>query len=55
MSPTPLVLEAVGLDREERRILDGINLTVEADQRWVILGRNGSGKTSLLRIASLYL
>ncbi|MGI9624238.1 MAG: ABC transporter ATP-binding protein [Acidimicrobiales bacterium] len=55
MSPTPLVLQAVGLDREERRILDSIDLTVEADQRWVILGRNGSGKTSLLRIASLYL
>jgi iron complex transport system ATP-binding protein len=36
------------------RILDGIDWTVRADERWVVLGANGAGKTSLLRIAALY-
>ncbi len=52
---SPLALTNVGLDRDERTILDGVDLTVERDQRWVVLGRNGCGKTTLLRIASLYL
>ena len=36
------------------RILDGIEWTVRGDERWVVLGANGAGKTSLLRIAALY-
>jgi iron complex transport system ATP-binding protein len=43
------------LVREQRRILDDIDWTVEPDQRWIVLGPNGSGKTSLIRIGSLYL
>ena len=35
-------------------ILDGVDWAVEADERWVVLGANGAGKTSLLRIAALY-
>jgi len=34
------------------RILEGITWTVTAAERWVIVGANGSGKTSLLRLAS---
>ena len=36
------------------RILHDIEWTVRADERWVVLGANGAGKTSLLRIAALY-
>jgi len=36
------------------RILHDIDWTVRADERWVVLGANGAGKTSLLRIAALY-
>jgi iron complex transport system ATP-binding protein len=44
----------VGLVLDGARILDGIDWTVHAQERWVVLGANGAGKTSLLRIASLY-
>ena len=36
-------------------MLDAIDWTVRAHERWAALGRNGCGKTSLIRIASLYL
>ncbi len=35
-------------------ILDGIDWAIEPSERWVVLGANGAGKTSLLRIAALY-
>ena len=38
-----------------RAVLDAIDWTVRAHERWAVLGRNGCGKTSLIRIASLYL
>lgn len=41
--------------RNGRMILRDINWTVEHHSKWVVLGRNGSGKSSLMRIASLYL
>ena len=56
-SPVPPVLELdrISLVRDERTILDRVTWTVTPGQRWVVLGANGSGKTSLIRIASLYL
>jgi iron complex transport system ATP-binding protein len=36
-------------------ILDGVNWRVERGQHWVILGANGSGKTSLLSALTGYL
>ncbi len=43
------------LVRDGNVILDGVDWTVAPHERWVLLGANGSGKTSLVRIASLYL
>jgi len=44
----------VSLAIDGTAILDGIDWTVRADERWVVLGANGAGKTSLLRIVALY-
>lgn len=52
---TALRLTDVGLVRGETVILDRVNWCVGAGERWIVLGANGSGKTSLIRIASLYL
>ncbi len=49
-----LRMTGVGFTRDKRPILSGVDWKVAADQRWVVLGANGSGKTSLLRIAALY-
>ncbi|MEY2422558.1 MAG: iron complex transport system ATP-binding protein [Acidimicrobiaceae bacterium] len=50
-----LALSSVGLVRGQTVILDDINWAVAESERWIVLGANGSGKTSLIRIASLYL
>ena len=52
---TALRLSNVGLVRDGTTILDGIDWSVAPGERWIVLGANGSGKTSLVRIASLYL
>jgi iron complex transport system ATP-binding protein len=55
MSDLALALRDVRLVREGRTILDGVSWEVREGERWVVLGRNGCGKTSLLRIAAMYL
>jgi iron complex transport system ATP-binding protein len=50
-----LRLTGVGLVRDPVVILDDINWEVRPGERWIVLGANGSGKSSLIRIASLYL
>lgn len=55
MAATVFEMEQVSVQRGGKRILDGIDLTVERDQHWVILGGNGSGKTSLLNVLMGYL
>lgn len=48
-------IEDVTVRRNGKTILDGIDLRVEKDEHWVILGGNGSGKTSLLNVLMGYL
>ena len=36
--------------RNQQVILKNINWTVEKNEHWVILGLNGSGKSSLLKL-----
>ena len=50
-----LTLSGVRLVRDRTTILDGIDWRVQPGERWVVLGPNGSGKTSLCQIVSFYL
>ena len=55
MAETVLAFRDVRLVRDGRTILDGIDWTIRRNERWIVLGRNGSGKTTVCQIASLYL
>lgn len=50
-----LQLIDIHLRRDDAHILRGIDWSIDRGQHWIVLGANGSGKTSLLRIAALYL
>lgn len=50
-----LAYRAVDLDRLDNRVLRGVDWQVDDGQRWVILGPNGCGKTTLIQMASGYL
>ena len=55
--PAETVLRLTNVDfvRGDRTILSDINWQVRRDDRWVVLGPNGSGKTTICRLASLYI
>jgi iron complex transport system ATP-binding protein len=50
-----LEISNLRIERGGTTILDGVNWRVERAQHWVILGANGSGKTSLLSALTGYL
>ena len=54
-APPALRLSNVGVVRDRRPLLSGVNWTVQQGERWVVLGPNGAGKSTLLRVAALYL
>ncbi len=47
-----LELADVTVKRGQATLIEGVDWTVEEDERWVVLGPNGAGKTTLLQIAS---
>jgi iron complex transport system ATP-binding protein len=50
-----LSLENLGIHRGDAHLVRGIDWSVRRGEHWVILGANGSGKTSLLRALGGYL
>ncbi len=52
--PPAASLRGVAVDRSGRTILTVPTWDVRRGQRWVVLGANGCGKTTLLRLLSLY-
>jgi iron complex transport system ATP-binding protein len=50
-----LRLEGVSIEREGTAIVSDVSWTIEAGQHWVVLGANGSGKTSVLSAVMGYL
>jgi len=50
-----LEVESLTIGRGTTTLLDRVSWKVETGQHWVILGANGSGKTSLLRAITGYL
>lgn len=53
--PPILDIRNLTVRRSETRILDDLSWTVQKGEHWVILGANGSGKTSLLSSLTGYL
>lgn len=47
-----LNFDRVSYVRNGRNILQDVSWSVQGDERWVILGSNGAGKTTMLRIAT---
>jgi iron complex transport system ATP-binding protein len=54
-SPPALCFAAVDLDRNGTPVLRNVDWQVGAAERWIVLGPNGSGKTTMFELASGYL
>lgn len=54
MSTAALQLHDIHVRRDGTTILGSVDLRIGSDERWVILGPNGCGKTTLMRIMALY-
>lgn len=55
-APTPLLaFDSVSVQRDEKWLLTDITWSVQPGEHWVIIGHNGCGKTTLVKLASFYL
>src|SRR2546429_9571777 len=45
-----VVLRDVKMQFDEKKVLDGFSLAVEPEDRLVIMGQSGSGKSTILRL-----
>ncbi len=54
-SDIALALNGVSVIRDGRPILSNVAWTVRKSEHWILLGPNGSGKTTICEVASLYL
>ncbi|WP_417562737.1 ABC transporter ATP-binding protein [Microbacterium sp.] len=50
--PQVLEFSDVVVRRNARNIVDRVDWSVDDDQRWVVLGANGAGKTTILQLAA---
>ncbi len=50
-----VALKEISLFRGHQTILDNISWTIKKGEHWAVVGANGAGKTSLLRIVAGYL
>jgi ABC-type lipoprotein export system ATPase subunit len=44
------LVKSVGIGRAARRVLDGVNVSIETDEVVAVLGRSGTGKSTLLHL-----
>ena len=54
MAEAVIELEDVSFCRKERQILSDISWRIDAGSHWALLGANGCGKTTLLKILTGY-
>lgn len=48
-------LRDVSVIRDGRPVVDHVDWSIRSHERWVVLGRNGCGKTTLMQVLSMYL
>lgn len=54
MSQQVVSMRNIDFIREGRTILSDVSLTIGSGEHWVILGKNGSGKTTMLELMNAY-